>query len=109
MDFENDFWCLVKDHGRVAHFYKSECEALWNTYSPEQQQAICETIEQKLQADKFVSFRPTDAMRDNLPKAPKIQIISADEYYRRFHTQTNQDGWVRTFIPEQQKTIYVKN
>ena len=36
-------------------------------------------------------------------------IISADEYYRRYGTQANQDGWVRTFLHEQQKTIYIKN
>ena len=32
-----------------------------------------------------------------------------DEYYRRYGTQANQDGWVRVFLPEEQRTIYVKN
>ena len=107
MNFE-DFWKLVEPRGRVARYYKDECIALWERYTPEQQQAIYDTIEMKINAGMFVSFRPTDAIRDNLPKAPKVQIISADEYYRRYHTQTNHDGWVRTFLPEQQKTIYVK-
>ena len=107
MDF-NDFWILVEHHGNVAHFYRSECEDLWSTLSPEKQRAVCEAIKNKLEAGKFVSYRPNDAMRDNLPRAPKVQIISAEEYYRRFGTQTNQNGWVRTFLPEQHKTIYVK-
>ena len=107
MDFE-DFWPLVENHGSVAYFHKNECEDLWHGLSPEQQQAIYDAIEKKLNAGMFVSFRPTDAIRDNLPKTPKIQIISADEYYRRYGTQANKDGWVRTFLPEQQKTIYVK-
>ena len=107
MNFE-DFWTLVEHRGRVAHYYKDECIALWKRYSPEQQQAIYDSIEMKINAGKFVSFRPNEAILDNVPQSPKIQIISADEYYRRYGTQTNQDGWVRTFLPEQQKTIYVK-
>ena len=99
----------MKDRGRVAHFYKSECESLWTTYSPEQQKAICEAIERKLQEDKFVSFRPTDAMRDNAPKAPRMQVLSYDEHYRRYHTDLPQDGFRKIFLPDQQKTIYVKN
>ena len=107
MEFEI-FWPLVASRGRVAHLYFSESEALWKTYTPEQQQAIYDAITEKLHSGRFVSYRPTDAIRDNAPKAPRIQIISADEYYRRYGTQANQDGWVRTFLPEQQKTIYVK-
>ena len=107
MDFK-DFWTLVEFHGSVAGYYQTECEALWNTYSPEQQQAIYNAISEKLASGRFVHFVPTKAIRDNAPKAPRMQIISADEYYRRYGTQADLDGWVRTFLPEQQKTIYVK-
>lgn len=108
MDFENDFWTLVEHHGSVAYFHRNECEDLWSTLTTEQQQKMCAAIQRKLDAGLFVHYDPAKAMRDNIPKAPKIQIISSDEYYRRFGTQTNQNGWVRTFLPEQQKTIYVK-
>ena len=107
MDFK-DFWPLVATHGRVAHFYQAECEHLWSTFSPAQQQALYDAINEKLMAGKFVHHNPANAIRDNAPKAPKTLIISADEYYRRYGTQTNHDGWVRTFLPEQQKTIYIK-
>ena len=108
MNFE-DFWPLVENHGSVAGYYKSECEALWATYSPEEQQAIYDSIEKKLSSPRgFVHYVPVKAIRDNAPKAPKIQTISADEYYRRYGTQANLDGWVRTFLPDQHKTIYVK-
>ena len=115
MDFK-DFWPLVATRGRVAHFYQSECEHLWSTFSPAQQQAIYDAINEKLMAGKFVHYNPANAIRDNAPnairdnapKAPKTLIISAEEYYRRYGTQTNHDGWVRTFLPEQQKTIYIK-
>ena len=107
MDFEK-FWEIVKDHGRVAPFYRTECEYLWKNYTPAQQQAICETIERKLQTGKFVHYNPALAMQDNLPRQPKTKILSADEYYRIHHTTENEDGWVRTFLPDQHKTIYIK-
>lgn len=107
MDFQK-FWLLVGTRGRVAHFYQSECEHLWSTFSPEQQQAIYDAVNEKLQAGKFVHYNPANAIRDNIPKVPKTQVISAEEYYRRYGTQANLDGWVRTFLPEQQKTIYIK-
>ena len=109
MDFEENFWSLVKNHGRVAHLYKSECEDLWTTFSPEQQQAICQSIKEKLTSGRFVSFRPTDAMKDNAPKPPKQQVLSYDEHYRRFGTDIPQGGFRKIFLPDQQKTIYIKN
>ena len=36
------------------------------------------------------------------------QILSYTDYYNRYGTTEEKDGWVRTFLPEQQKTIYVK-
>ena len=108
MDFDK-IWTLLKDRGRVAHFYEEETRALWGTYTPEQQQAIFDSIEKKINAGNlYVDYRPPFAIRDNLPKAPRIQIISADEYYRRYNTQENRDGWIRKHLPEQQKTIYIK-
>ena len=31
MNFEDNFWCLAKDRGRVANFYRNEVMV---TYSP---------------------------------------------------------------------------
>ena len=108
MNFE-DFWRLVKDHGHVAPFYRNECEALWNDFSPEQQQAICESIEKKLQSGRFVSFRPTEAMRDNAPRTPKQLVLSYNDYYALYHTTEPVNGFRKVFLPDQQKTIYIKN
>ena len=107
MDFEI-FWKIVEQHGHVARFYRAECEAQWKNFSAAEQQAICDAISGKLQTGRFVHYNPAIAMRDNAPKAPKIQIMSSEDYYRIHHTQANLDGWVRTFLPEQQKTIYIK-
>ncbi len=107
MNFE-DFWTLVANRGRVAHFYREECAALWKTFPPETQRAIYEAIDRKIRAGMFVSFRPTDAIHDNIPQTPKPQIISYDEHYRRYGTDAPQDGFRRVLLKDQQKTIYVK-
>ena len=83
----------------------AECLRLWETLTARQQQKIYDTIRDKLQAGKFVHYDPVKAIKDNIPK---VQIISADAYYRIYDTQENRDGWVRVFLKEQHKTIYVK-
>jgi len=88
--------------GRTA-----ECLRLWETFSEQQQQSIYNTICSKLQAGKFVHYDPVKAIQENAPKTRTL-IITSDEYYRTHGTQENQDGWVRTFLPDQHKTIYVK-
>ena len=107
MDFD-DFWTLVENNGSVACYHKSECEDLWKTFSPTQQQAICDSIERKLNAGLFVHYNPAKAMQDNAPKPPKAQILSYDEHYRRYGTDIPQDGFQRIHLEDQQKTIYVK-
>ena len=107
MEFK-DFWHLVENHGSVACFHKNECEDFWRTLTSEQQQAVYAEIKRKLDSRLFVHFDPTKAVRDNLPKAPRMLTISYEEHYRRYHTDIPQDGFQKIFLPEQHKTIYVK-
>ena len=100
-------WQLLETHGVIPN-KKRQAEEIWKNYPLEVQRYIYRCIRDKLRAGKFVNYDPVLAIINNLPPRKPIQIISADEYYRRFGTQTNQNGWVRTFLPEQQKTIYVK-
>ena len=100
-------WQMLDEHG-VIERYKGDCFDLWNTLSLDQQRATYRSSRDKIRAGHFVNYHPVKAVRDNLPKAPKMQIISADEYYRRYGTQTNHDGWVRTFLPNEHRTIYIK-
>ena len=103
----NKLWALLYEHGASAK--KEEgTRRYWATLTLHQQQAVLTTISNKLDEGKFVQFDPIRAIKENTPKAQRL-IISAEEYYRRYGTQANQDGWVRTFLPEQQKTIYVKS
>lgn len=107
MDFDV-FWNIVANHGRVAHLYRTECEQRWTTFTDEQQQAICDTIRQKLQSGRFVHYNPANAMVDNAPRPPKKQVLTMSQYYDCFHTTDLQPGW-HTENPTGQQVIYVKN
>ena len=98
---------LLTDHGIVPDEIH-DAEEEWNKYSLDQQRAIYRSIRDKIRAGKFVNYHPVLAIRENAPKAPRIIVISAADYYRKYGTQANQDGWVRRFLPDQHKTIYVK-
>ena len=98
---------LLTDHGIVPDEIH-DAEEEWNKYSLDQQRAIYRAIRDKIRAGKFVNYHPVLAIRENAPKAPRIIVISAADYYRKYGTQANQDGWVRRFLPDQHKTIYVK-
>ena len=101
------FWQMLEGHG-VVERHKTDAAILWDKFSLTQQRYIFRTIRDKIQQGKFVNYNPVLAIKENAPKAPKIQIMSSEDYYRIHHTQANLDGWVRTFLPEQQKTIYIK-
>ena len=98
---------LLTDHGIVPDEIH-DAEEEWNKYSLDQQRAIYRAIRDKIRAGKFVNYHPVLAIKENAPRAPRIIVISAAEYYRKYGTQANQDGWVRKFLPDQQRTIYVK-
>jgi len=102
-------WLLVQNHGSVAEYYKAELARVWAEYSLEQQRHIYRSIRDKLRADKFVSYNPVKAVRENAPKAIPPQILTFGEYYKRYGTTEECDGWKRKFLPEQQKTIYIKD
>lgn len=101
-------WKLLVEHGTVPS-RRAEAAQLWATFTIEQQRHIYRCIRDKLREGKFVHYNPVLAIKENAPRAPKVLVISSQEYYRRYGTQANHDGWVRTFLPEQQKTIYIKN
>ena len=102
----NNIWQLLYDHGATDK-RKNECAQLWDSLTPQQQQQLFTTISNKLKEEKFVHYDPLRAMRENIRKARKM-VLSYNEYYERYHTTDELDGWKRVHLPEQQKTIYVK-
>ncbi|MBO4674624.1 MAG: hypothetical protein J5601_00865 [Elusimicrobiaceae bacterium] len=105
----SEIWDILKNRGRVAHFYQMESEYLWNQLSPEQQQAVFDAITKKIASGRFVHFNPANAIRDNTPKVQQPKILSFNDYYKLFGTTESQPGWRKEYLPDQQKTIYVKS
>ena len=99
-------WAMLYDHG-ASERKKEGTERYWRTLSKVQQEAVYNSISRKLEAGGWLQYDPIRAIKEHTPKVRK-QTISADEYYRRYGTQENLDGWVRTHLPEEQRTIYVK-
>ena len=100
-------WILLESHGVVAS-YKAECARVWNEYSLQQQREIYRSIRDKLRTGKFVNYNPVKAVKENAPKAPRTQTLTFKEYYARFGTTLEQDGWHMT-NPTGQQVIYIKN
>ena len=107
MEF-NSIWQILKDRGRVAHFYRSECEYLWSRISDEDQQAIFDSIERKINSGRFVHYNPANAIRDNMPHVRRQLQLSYADYYRIYGTTEERDGW-KMANPTGQKVIYVKS
>ena len=100
-------WALFSNHGGVAYLYEAECARIWSEYSLEEQRQIYGSIRRKLQNGQFVNYNPVKAIRENAPKKKK-QLLSFGEYYKRYQTTEEQDGWKMVFLPEKRTTIYVK-
>jgi len=103
-----DIWALLAPEGEYKR-RRGACERLWQSYEPGRQEAIYERIAGKLSRGEFVNENPYFAIEDNAKEPKKrTQVMTADEYYRLHGTQENLGGWVRTFLPEEQRTVYVK-
>jgi hypothetical protein len=103
----DDIWRLLNPQGEFKR-RRSACERLWQGYSEARQEAVYSTIEGKLQRGEFVNENPYFAIEDNVPKAPKQQTLSFNDYYARYGTTEPRDGW-HMANPTGNKVIYVKN
>ena len=78
-------------------------QRLWNQSSEAKQQAIIAWLE------IHGSYKGRNPYFFILDFKPQQMQLSYADYYARFGTTEEVDGWQRRFLPEQQKTIYVKN
>ena len=88
----DDIWQLLNPQGEFKR-RRGACERLWQGYSEARQEAIYSIIEGKLQRGEFVNENPYFAIEDNVPKAPKMQILSFNDYYAKYGTTEPRDGW----------------
>ena len=103
----NEFWELLSPKAEYANRRRA-CFELWNTLPKNRQDAIYEAISDKLSKGKFVDYNPLFALKNNNTE-PRPQMLSYDEYYKRYGTTLEQDGWTRVYDAKMQRTTYVKH
>ena len=101
-----DFWKLHNPMPEYAHMRRF-CEKFWNTLPPDKQELICRSIEEKRKNNRFVDYNPYYAMQKNANPPKKTYQLSFAEYYKKFGTTEEQDGW-HMENPTGQRVIYVK-
>ena len=100
-------WTLLNPQGEFKR-RQVACERLWQGYGQARQEEIYSIIEGKMRRGEFVNENPYFAIEDNARQVPRQQTMSYADYYAKFGTTEEQGGWQRKFLPEEQKTIYVK-
>ena len=109
----NEFWELLSPKVEYANRRRA-CFERWNKLSENQQDALYETIYDKLSKGKFVDYNPLFAMTNNssFPSGRDgvgfQQTLSFADYYARYGTTEERDGWVMK-NPTGNKVIYVKH
>lgn len=63
-----DLWQLLYDHGS-SNYHKHDCFRLWDSLTTEKQQALFDSISERLQKSQYVAYNPIEAMNDNMPRA----------------------------------------
>jgi hypothetical protein len=105
-----DIWALLNPQGEYKR-RRGACERLWHGYDVARQEAIYMQIKKKLEHGEFVHENPYFAIEDNArhiqAKQPRTQTLTFKEYYARFGTTAEQDGW-KMANPTGQQVIYVK-
>ena len=102
-----DIWTLLAPQGEYKR-RRGVCEKLWLGYEQGRREAIYLKIAGKLQRGEFVNQNPYFAIEDNANVAAvRQQVLSYNDYYSRFGTTEERDGW-RMANPTGQKVIYVK-
>ena len=77
-------------------------QRLWEQCSPHKQQAIISWLETH---GKYPGRNPYFFIQDFKARQ---QTMSFDDYYKKYGTTEEFDGWKRVFKPEERRTIYVK-
>ena len=108
MDFFS-IWALLKPQGEYKRRYQA-CARLWSGYAPEMQERIFISIRKAKEQGERVHPNPYFAIEDTalLLQRPRRKLqLSYAEYYERYHTTEERDGW-HMANPTGRQVIYVK-
>ena len=102
-------WSVLYNHG-ASQKQQEGTQRFWCTLTPEQQQRAFTTITTKLREGKFVWYDPIRALKEALRqgRTEKQQILSYAEYYAKYGTTEEKDGW-KMANPTGEKVVYVRN
>ena len=100
----NELWELLSPKAEYANRRRA-CYDLWNNLPENRQDALYDTISDKLSKGKFVDYNPLFAMKNNSQR--RRQSLSFADYYAKYGTTSETDGW-HMQNPTGNKVIYVK-
>lgn len=100
MDF-NNYWTLIGGDTNYAN-RKVAAEKVWDLCSPEKQEAIIHWLQTH---GRYLGRNPYFFILDFQVKQRKV--LSYDDYYAKYHTTEERDGW-KMENPTGQQVIYVK-
>ena len=108
MSFE-EFWKLHNPQPEYAQMH-NYCKKIWDALPEEKQKRIYRNVEEKKKNNLFVDYNPLYAIQKNgnPPRPHRQQQLSYAQYYDRYGTTEERDGWQRVHLENEQKTIYVK-
>ena len=84
-----------------------QCQQLWESFSSEKQDFVYQIIKEKKERKEFVDYNPLFALKRSYC-APKPQVLSYADYYSKYGTTEERDGW-KMENPTGQKVVYVKS
>lgn len=102
-----EIWTLLEPKAEYANLF-SHCKQLWESWSEEKQKEVFLKIEKKKTEHRFVDYNPLLALRNNASERPKQRLVlSYADYYAKYGTTEERDGW-KMENPTGQQVIYVK-
>lgn len=100
------FWNAFDAQGEFCRRHNA-CYDLWCKQSASRQRAIIDELYNHLAAGTKPKQRnPYFYLKDF--HAPCTLQMSFDDYYKKYGTTADTDGWTKHFLPDEHKTIYVK-
>ena len=107
-----EIWSLLAPEGEFKR-REAACRRLWAGYDANLRQRIYNALSEAKAKGDIIKENPYFAIEDAALAIIKLsrfrpQILSFDEYYSRYGTTEEKDGWTKKFLPEERKTIYIK-
>ena len=103
-----EIWMLLNPQGEFKR-RRGARERLWPGYDAARQESIYKKIAGKLQRGEFVNQNPYFAIEDNaMEPMPRRETLSFNDYYNRYGTTEERDGW-KMENPTGNQVIYVRH